>query len=340
MINMKFFITAILLSLLFLSGCGTQKSIDLTPTSTSKTGVPAWYTNPPASTDTILYAVGEAQNKDEAIKNALNNMASTLSVSIASQFDSKELVQEGVRSSYQSTVSNKIQSDVKKLRMSNYEVLNSKGFGFRRHMVLIKSDKQKLFDSLKNELDQKFAFIDKQKETVERYNAIKQLSIYNKAKNDIADVPNTLIIMNVLNKNFDSKDYVNRVEAVNSDYDKLLSSITFGIEGDPESSALIAPIGQGLSARNLQIQYNTGEKHFIITIASKINKARAYGFMIARAAIYIMVRDYRGSIIGSNKLNIVGQSTQGYNVAKENVAIKLNEMIKKDGISKVIGLEL
>ena len=340
MINMKFFITAILLSLLFLSGCGTQKRVDVTSKTVSKTGIPVWYTNPPVSTDTILYAVGEAQNKDEAIVNALNNMASTLSVSIASQFNFKELVQEGVRSSYQSTVSNEIQSDVKKLRISHYEVLNSKGFGFRKHMVLIKSDKQKLFDSLKNELDQKFAFFNKQKETIDRYHAIKQLSIYKKAKSDIADVQNTLIIMNVLNKNFNGKDYVNKVEAVNSNYDKLLSGITFTIESNAEAKNLEAPIKKGLSAKELQILFNTDSKHFTIIVTSKIDEARAYGFIIARAAIHIIVRDYRGSTIGSNKLNIIGRSTQGYNVAKENVAIKLNEMIKKDGIDKVIGLEL
>ena len=115
MTKIKFFITAVLFSLLFLSGCGTQKSVDVTP----KTVASDWYTNPPVSTDTILYAVGEAQNKDEAIKNALNNMASTLSVSIASQFNSKELVQEGTKSSYQSTVSNAVQSEVKKRRISH-----------------------------------------------------------------------------------------------------------------------------------------------------------------------------------------------------------------------------
>ncbi|MCF6309158.1 MAG: LPP20 family lipoprotein [Sulfurimonas sp.] len=336
MTKMRFFITAILVSLVFFSGCGSQKSVNFTP----KKAIPAWYAKPPLVTTTTLYAIGEAQNKDEAIVNALNNMASTLSVSIGSQFTSREVVEDGIKSSHQVTSSNEIQSDVKKLRISNYEVLDSKELGFRKYIVLIKSDKQKLFNSLKNEVDQKFAFIDKQKETIARYHAIKQLTIYKKAKSDIADVPNTLIIMNVLNESFDSKEYVNKVEAVNSNYDKLLSSITFTIQSNTEAKDLEASIKKGLTAKELQVQYNTGKKHFILIITSKIDKASTYGFTLARAAINIIVRDYRGSIIGSNKLNIVGQSTQGYNVAKENVAIKLNEMIKKDGIGKVIGLDL
>jgi hypothetical protein len=92
--------------------------------------------------------------------------------------------------------------------------------------------------------------------------------------------------------------------------------------------------------RKLQIKNAQGAMHFNITITSKIEKANAYGFTLARSAISINVKDHRGVIVGSNKLNIIGQSTQGYAIAKENVAIKLQAMVEKEGIEKVLGLEL
>lgn len=334
--NIKYFIAAILSGVLFFTGCGSQKRVDIV----QKKVVPSWYVNPPKTTSSTLYAIGEATSKEEAVLNALNNMASTLSVSIASQYSSKEVVQEGTISSRQLTASNEIQSDVQKLRISSYELLESKELGFRQYIVLVSSDKQKLFDSLKSELDQKFALIDKETQGLDRYHAIKQLSVYSKAKSDVQNVPNTLIVMNVLNSSFDGKDYLDKVSRVNSDYDKLLSSITFTIKSDNEAKNLESSIANGLSEKKLQIQYGTGKKHFIITLTSKNQKAVSHGFNIIRAAIDIRIRDYRGSVIGSNKLNIIGQSTQGYEIAKENVAIKLNEMIKKDGIAKVIGLDL
>lgn len=335
MMGIKFFLTA-LFSILLFWGCGSQKSIDLTP----KTEVPPWYANPPQTTSATLYAIGEGQNREEAIANGLSMMASTLSVSIASQFNSKELVKEGLINSYQSTVSNEIQSDVKKLRISHYELLKSQEFGFRKYAVLLKSDKQKLYESLKNELDQKLTLIDKQKESLHQYDVIKQLGIYKKSKSDIADVPYTLIVMNVLNGSFESKDYLDKIEAINSDYERLLSGITFSISSDAESKNLQAPISRGLSAEKLQIKNSSGSKHLNITIKSKIEKASSYGFTLARSAIEIAVKDNKGSVIGSNKLNITGQSTQGYEIAKESVAVKLNEKIKKEGIGKVIGLDL
>lgn len=333
---MRFFTTVILLALVVLSGCGTQKRIE----PPVKKVVPSWYVNQPKTTSTTLYAVGEGQDKEAAVMNALSNMVSTLSVSFASQYSSKEVIEEGVKNSRQLTASSEIQSDVKRIRISNYEVLEHKELGFRQHIVLIKSDKQKLFDSLKSEIDQKFDLIDKEKESIGRYHAIKQLLFYKKAKASIEDVPNTLVVMNVLNNSFDSKSYLTKVTGVNSDYDRLLSEISFGVKSNDDAKSLESPIINGLSDEKLQVRYATGKKHFILTVTSKTQEAFSHGFVIARSAIDISVRDYRGSVIGSNKLNLIGQSTQGYEIAKESIAIKLNEMIKKEGISKVVGLEL
>ena len=59
---------------------------------------------------------------------------------------------------------------------------------------------------------------------------------------------------------------------------------------------------------------------------------------MARSAISILIKESKGNTIGSNKLNITGQSNGSYDIAKENVAVKLNALIEKEGISKVIGL--
>ncbi|MCF6339415.1 MAG: LPP20 family lipoprotein [Sulfurimonas sp.] len=323
-------------SLLFLSACGIQKEIDLN----QNKKLPSWYENPPKTTISTLYSIGEGENRDDAIANGLSNMISTLSVSISSQFNSKTVVKEGSNNSFQSTVTNDIQSDVKKIRISNYEVQEAKKLGFRRYIVLINSDKKKLFDSLKSEIEQKFTLIEKEKEKLNNYNAIKQLAVLKESKNSIDNVLDNLVVMNVLNNSFNSKEYVNRVKDVSDDYEKILSSITFSISSNEIAKNLEAPISSGLSNEKLQIKNSRGKKHFHINIFSKNNQANSHGFIIIRSAIEIRVIDFKGSIVGSNKLNIIGRSTQGIEVAKEGVAIKLNEMIKKDGIGKVIGLEL
>lgn len=334
--GIKNFIFIVLPLVFFLFGCGSSKILELPQSKT----FPSWYTTPPKTDKTTLYSTGEGKNRDEAVADALNMMASTLSVSIASQFNSKEVVREGSQNSYQSNVTNEIQSDVKKIRISQYELLNAEELGFRKYIVLIKSDKKKLFESLKTELNQKFELIDKELETMHSFNVIKQLGIYKKATNTLLDVPNILIVMNVLDSGFDSKYYLNRLKTLNIDYDRFLSSISFNIVARDESKNLISPISHGLGVKKLQIKNSRDDKHVTIFIKSDIQRASSYGFILARSAIEISAEDNKGSVIGSNKLNITGQSTQSYEAAKEGIAVKLNEMIKKEGIGKVLGLDL
>ncbi|MDD5373631.1 MAG: LPP20 family lipoprotein [Sulfurimonas sp.] len=336
MANKFFSVIILIIGLLFLSGCLSKKEVDLT----QKKVLPSWYANPPQTTPATLYATGEGEDRDDAVANALSMMASTLSVSIASQFSSKKVVKEGLENSISSTVSNEVQSDVKKIRISHYEILNSWELGFKKYIVLIKSDKQKLFESMKNELEQKFAFIESEIKQSQKYNALEQLNSYKKAKADTNDVPNILTVMNVLNGTFDAREYIGKMEMIESRYGTLLASITVSIECDAESKNLEAPIREGLGLKKVQIKNGSGEKHFYITVSSNIQKASSYGFALARSAIEITVKDYKNSVIGSKKLNITGQSTQGYEIAKESVAVKFGEMIKKEGVGKVLGLDL
>ncbi len=329
--SVKIFATLIAILLLF-SACGTPKRMVVAESKT----MPLWYANPPKSTTSTLYATGEGESREEAIANALSAMASTLSVSISSQFKTKNVVQEGVIESVQTTSTNEVQSDVQKIRISHYEVAQTEEFGFKKYLVLVQSEKKKLFESLQKELEQKFSLA----QTKETSNGLKQLSIYKEQKVLLQSVPNMLTVMSVLNESFDGSKYIKKLKEFDERYAELLSSISFHIESDGESQNLKAPIQKGLSAKNFTLKESSGKNHFKIKLTSQIEQASSYGFTLARCAIQITTKDPNGAIVGSNKLNITGQSTQGYAIAKENIAIKLNEMIKKEGIAKVLGLEL
>jgi len=288
----------------------------------------------------MMYEVGEGSTKQEAINNALSMMVATLSVSIASKYQSNTVENQGVVENFQKTVSNEIKSDVKKIRISHYEVIESEAFGFKKYLVLIRSDKRKVFESLKHELDQRFSLIEKQGSSVAHDNTIKQVAFYQQTQSNLADVADTLTVMRVLNPNFDGNSYLNKIASIKTQASKLLSALSFSIKTNAQAKNLAAPVRNGLSIKQYQIADASDKNHFDIAINSSVEKAEAYGFTLARTAIAINVKDHNAKIIGSNKLNIIGQSTQGYAIAKENVAIKFNKMIEDEGIEKVLGLEL
>ncbi|MEA1919837.1 MAG: LPP20 family lipoprotein [Campylobacterota bacterium] len=322
-------------ALLIFSGCGSQKRVVV-----AQKVYPPWYVNPPQSNTQEMYETGEGSTKEEAINNALSMMISTLSVSIESSYHSKTVENQGVVENFQKTVSNEIKSDVKKIRISHYDVIKTEDFGFKKYLVLLKADKRKIFESLEHELNQRFSMIDKRQKNIVNESILKQITFYQEVRSDLADVPDTLTVMNVLDKKFDGNNYLNKIETLNVHHSKLLAAISFSINSNIQAKNLVASVRNGLSDKHYHIEASSGKNHFRISLNSHVEKAKAYGFTLARSAIAINVKDYKGMIIGSNKLNIIGQSTQGYEIAKENVAIKFNNMVEKEGIEKVLGLSL
>lgn len=325
-----------LLALLFLFvGCSSDKKMVVV----QKKEFPSWINNPPNSEE-FLYASGEGRTKEEAVANALSSMISTLSVSISSKFSASNIVKEGYNSSNQSTYTNEVQSDVKKIRISNYEVVDAKTMGYKKEIVLIKSKKREIFESLVYELEQNFALIEQKKSTLSAANALKKLAFYRETRQGLSPLGDTLLVMNSLDNNFTSELYLAQVQALDEEYEALLSSISFSVESNDDASKLVSSITKALSDAKFKVDEQTHENHFRVVLTSDTAEAFSYGFTLARSAIDISIRDAEDAVIGSNKLNISGQSTQGYDQAKENVAMKLNEMIKKEGIEKVIGLSI
>lgn len=327
---MKIFFSA-LVALVIFSGCvSSEKQIVLNTKQT-----PSWYENPTQSTGNLLYATAQGDTKETAIARALNEIVSTLSISVSSLFSSDT---KRTQSTYNQTSSSKIRTRVKEIKISHYEVINESDFGFERYLVQVRVDKKKLFSSLEKEIQQKLAIVHKREQG--NYNAIKRLRIYKEDLKSLEYVKNTLPIMDSLNSNFNPKEYLNKVLNLENRHANLLARLSFSIDTNHNAKHLKSTVLDGLAKEELRVNDSMNKEHFRIYLEADTKKASAYGFDLARCALSISVKDYAGTIISSNKLNIVGQSTQGYGVAKENVAVKLNKIIRKDGIFKVIGLDL
>lgn len=317
------------------AGCGSAKRVEV-----AQKQLPSWYEHPPRSTSSELYAVGEGKSKREAIDNALALLASTLSVSISSDFNAKTVVKEGRVNSSDATYVNQTQSEVKKIRITNYQLLNAAQLGFKRVAVLVKAEKQALFSGLKNELDEQFAVIESRQKNIQKQNALKQLGFYNKSLQELQNLQNTLSVMKVLQKNFDTYIYLQKREALQEKRDAILNKISFSIKADAGAKRFVSAVESGLSKEKFRIKKSADKYHFSVFISAKIKRAQAYGFNIARAEISLTTKDSDGQIIATNLLHIDGQSSQGYEIALQDVTKKLNAKIEKEGIFKILNLNI
>jgi hypothetical protein len=320
---------------IFTAGCGSTKRVVV-----EQKQLPVWYSNPPKSDAKTLYAIGEGKSKREAVDSALSLLASTLSVSISSTFDAKSIIKEGTQSSSQATYINQTKSEVKKIQITNYEILNAAELGFKHMAVLIKADKRKLFLGLKDGLDQKFLMLENEEKLIQKEDALRKLAFYKKALASLDDTTNTLAVMKVLDENFDQRTYLQKMNTLKEKYSKLHSKITFSISPEDSNAAMLQKaLNKGLSKAGFKVQNEKNSFHYAVTLRTKIEKAQAYGFSIARAEITLTTRDNQNNIIATNVLHIDGQSSQGYQIALQDVSKKFDTIVEREGIAKVLLIE-
>lgn len=318
---------------LLLAGCGATKEIE----PAAKKELPSWYQAPPVSNSMTLYSIGEGKDKKEAIANALNYMASTLSISISSTYRAKTKVKEGLVNSQEGEYNSDISSDVKKIRISNYEVMQAKSLGFKRYAVLIRSDKHKLFTSLQQELDQTISLAHSKEKNLSADPLGKYL-FYKELTKQFESLPNTLVIMKELNSGFNSAKYLQTINEVDKKYKYYQSNISFSVTSNVKN--LNTPIEKALSKRSFRVNNSTTKMHYKVSVDTSVTKANAYGFTLARAELHIVTRNYKGVSVASNILHLVGQSSQGYSVALQDLVRQLNDKIQKDGLDKVLNLNI
>lgn len=327
---MKYFFS--FLTALFFLGCMGSKSVEVP----KKEALPQWYTTPPSSDATTLYALGEGKDKQEAIANALNYMASTLSVSISSSYRAQTKVKEGSVNSSEGEYNSDISSDVQKIRISNYTLQQEKSLGFKRYAVLIRSDKQQIFNSLKQELEQNITLFESKEKNLDKQNSLESYIFYKTMKKEFANTKNTLVIMGVLNGGFDQTRYLKTIGHIDERFAYYRSEISFSVNSNIKG--LSEPVAKALSEKEYRISKKRSA--YTIVIKAQVTKANAYGFTLARAQLQLTTKDPKGSVVGSNMIQLTGQSSQGYEVALQDLARQLNDAIKKEGIAKIINLDI
>ncbi len=319
---MKFSFLFIAVLLLFV-GCSKLPTVEV-----AQKPQPAWMTNPPSDASS-LYGVGEGTDKENALANALNSIASTLSVSVKSKLtsDTRAYNYNGVEN-YTRDDEQKIALHVKEIRLSNYEILESEKIGFNSYATLVKSDKSALFNSLKDETDKTIALLKNDESTNKSANVLEQFYFYENASYISDDLLYKSLVLKVLKPSFDDGYILSEISSLKKSFSTLKSNITFSVTADGESQNLIDPFKSILSDRGFAIAQKEDKYHLHVSITSNTIFTRAYGFNLARSAINIDVRDNKNQIVLSKKVDIIGQSSQGNEVAKQDVAIKFKQSVR------------
>jgi len=334
-----FGLITVLVVMFGLTACGSSAP---QPAAVQEKEMPSWYINPPANNEMFLYGMGEGMNIERATRNALDNMASRLSVTVESTYEVKTKIQKGYTESFSQNSERNLKSEVSKIRISNYEVDKSEKMAPGHFIVLVKSDKEKFYNSLVKELDVKIKAIEEKRAGYQDANIIKKAYFYQDAVNETNSFMPTMLVLGTLSDSFDDAKYLKAISRLNNESEAVKKAINFVLTSDKASINMAEAILVALTDSGFKVVSSKSKNKdtVFVKLTSRAEESQAMGFIVAKITTNIEVTTADGKTVGGNKLNINGQSPQSFELAKENGSKKLKSMIDKDGINTILGLKL
>lgn len=302
--------------------------------------LPIWYLNPPSNTQQYLYGSGEGKDLKEARGNALENMISQLGISISSSYKSKLQVKRQYREYFTKDIDYTLEAEVKKIRVSNYELIKSQKQSYNQFLVLVRSDKQLFTQGLIKELDMKINSIKSERERYLFSNVIRRQQFYAKALIELDTLLPSLLVLSSLDNSFEDARYLENISKIKKESQELNEKLSFSLVHDKNSKAYKEELQVALTDQGKHVTHaqKNDKDHIFISLHTTTNFSNAQGFDILKATLTIEVKDYQNKVIGGNRIKLSGQATQGKSSALRNSSKKLQKLIVTSSIEKVLGI--
>lgn len=315
----------------FFAGCGSTP----VPPAKKEKVIPAWVSAPVPDDGSSIYGVAMEEDRESAIRSALNDMVGKLGVSLESNYQSDQEV-----SGYynKSTVKSSIKADIAKIKINNYEVVKSQRISYREFAVMIKTDKQKFFRGIVEDLDFK-------KQSIQnRYNATADqdsLTKYNVKKtlaNEAKGLVSSILIAYELDRTFNKSAYLNFVQNMEKNYESEKKKLNFYIYGDKRSQNFVSKMKNYLATQGFNVSSAKKGNSVVIKVNTSDNISRS---QIQIAVLNLKVEVYNNSKRVGGKTLILKERYNG-SIASvyKNAAIHLEQDINSRGINEVIGISL
>ncbi len=335
--NKKIFITYIIFSLIILmimNGCSSKPK----PIVSAENQVPSWFLNPPQTDNTYMYGVAIANSRQGAIKKALDDMISKLSINIKSTYNSK--VQQN--NYYTDTnISNNIKTTISLIKINNYKVLRTKLIGYNKFAILIQTNKRKFvhglivnLNNMRKRINLRYSLL-KHQNVIMRYHALKQLT------KNAKKMQHTLQIIDELthNQKFDKLLYLADIIRVEQRFLTLKNKLTFYIKPNKNSSLFIEAMKDFLTKHNFTV-FNKKNKNSI-NLHIKVNDNIYKNKYMNIITIYVKIQIFNNALhVGGNTFTFKQRYTNSKQKAYQAAVLDFKKELMSKTINEALDINL
>ncbi len=296
--------------------------------------LPSWYINSPINTTLYIYGEGEGDSIKEAKGNALDTMAARLVVSVSSSMKTTTNTSRSASggSSYGKDVSKSVKLDVEKIKFSNAKAIESVNLGSKFY-VLMKVNREQLFDSKKKEFDINDKRVDNQYSSLNSLAKLEQIHTLQDMYPKVINGKRQAIVLNAIKNDFDQGPFLKKYDSyIDAIYD-LKSASVIVVQTNSKDKYFADQLIDQLNQQQYKISRTNGD--IIIKINNKVKYSVARGWNIAKVSTTLSVTS-AGKIVSNKIISTVGRSSTSKESALENASLSFIKKVKKETLDKVI----
>jgi len=291
----------------------------------------SWYLNPPLNDENILYGVGVANTKQEAILNALDDLSSRLMLTIQSNQEISLKSFRDYREYITKTTTFNINTKSEKLTFKDYKIEDF--YSFQKEIFyLISIKKSDLINSLNSQISNLYD----EYEILKRSNddiLSKNIKYKELLEKFYINLNKAELLESLQNKNKSENRYIKTIQKIEEEIKNSISKISFFIKSDDNSEIFKEVFKNSLNKKSYKVvEKKDIENVYEIDLSSNQSKIRPSGFFIIENILNIKVKDKNNRQLSSKTIELKGASSNNFDDAKINLIQKLKKYEEQNSI--------
>jgi len=292
--------------------------------------LPQWYEKPLQNTDQFSYAIAISTTKEEAVAKALQEIVSQLNISIKSSYKSQKNISNG---QYTSETQNNIETEISKIKINNYEIIDFYRHKYNEYFVQVKVDKIKWLEYLKVTIKREFEEFTLVEKSAIHDNDLRKLDIfknlYIQAKSNLSKI----YIIKSLNHSFDDSYYINKITTYKEKYLETENNLSIEIVNKNKTTFFKEKLESYFTKQQIKINTSNIKVHLIVT--EKIIKNDYFDMVIFTVTLKTYFKD---TLIGNNEFEIKAHNKGDMNRIRQKASNELLDILSKKKMRGVLNI--
>jgi hypothetical protein len=299
--------------------------------------LPDFCKHPPADNDLFWFAVGEGPKKNDAINDALNQIASKISIHVNSNYKSRSTE---TNKHYRYHQEFEIEVHIDTVHFHGYEIVK-KNESIHTCYVLVKVDKEKYFKAQENKFLQHHESIKQLFHQLKNMHVLAAMKCQKHWHQELIEADKLANILDVFDHPMALQLVKTQHYAYRDQINNLFSSVKMLIKHSPDTRYIASHIKSLLTEKNIPIVHSKKNDLglVILDISDHTKKEQIDNDYFVKLSINIRLQTALNTTLAEKNYSISGNSLISFDTALQNASKRLKNQATHTGILNFLGIK-